>query len=353
MTDQDSSQFELDELRRRWLESPTPQLSIQLAEHYRRRDRRDQAVEILEEVLQKNPEHLGVRVALGRYRIEMAEPEQASREFEIVVAKDPIHLVANKLLVGLHLDMGRERQARDRLDLYTLLNASDPEIELLERRLSGSSAEPMSAEPSSAGEAPVPDDPDVGGEDIFALGEVPPPPAFPPTEPTRRTESDLYSQSADRSDPFPELFAGLEDSTIWSVAGADPVFELGPPRRAVSTTGTVEDFAPATPEGPQSDTDVPFVPAVAPTATLGHLYLEQGHLDEAESAFLEILESRPGSTEALRGLATVRSRREGWLTAHELLAEEVAPELQTSPQERKSRMLTRYLARLRSGAERT
>ena len=50
-----------------------------------------------------------------------------------MVGGDPTHLVANKLLVRIYLDLGNEKQARDRLDLYALLNESDPDIEQLER----------------------------------------------------------------------------------------------------------------------------------------------------------------------------------------------------------------------------
>lgn len=412
MADKDSSQFELDELRRRWLETPTPQFSMRLAEQYRRRDRRDQAVEVLEEALQQNPDHLGARVALGRYRVEMGELEKASEELELVVREDPTNLVANKLLVNLHLDMGRPRQARDRLDLYKLLNAGDPEIEFLEARFPATpvvpeeaAAQQAAAEQVTAEEVTVPDlaaedvpaeeagwaeiETDPAAEtppeenDLFSLGALPPPPVFPPVE-SPETEAldsgggepdESEAAPGDAAEPFPGLSAGLEDSALWELSGAEAIFDLGPPREAVTTSGEAEQLAASSVA--VSETAVPQTPADAvvealpsevpvedtgiadaaieselpsePTATLGRLYFDQGHLDEAESTYRELLERDPESRDALAGLAMIKSRREGWLTAGELMD---TPATETASKQRKVRLLTRYLDRLRSGAER-
>jgi hypothetical protein len=45
------------------------------------------------------------------------------------------------------------------------------------------------------------------------------------------------------------------------------------------------------------------------TATLGRLYLDQGHLDEAERIFRRVLEGAPGNSKASRGLAAVKVAR--------------------------------------------
>ena len=49
MNDQPLPDLQLDELRRRWEAQPTPKLSLQLAEEYRRRDRPEDGIEVLEE----------------------------------------------------------------------------------------------------------------------------------------------------------------------------------------------------------------------------------------------------------------------------------------------------------------
>jgi hypothetical protein len=58
-----------------------------------------------------------------------------------VVQADPTHLRANKLLIEVYLDLGNRELARDRLDLYRLLNQGDPEIEALEALVVGVAAE--------------------------------------------------------------------------------------------------------------------------------------------------------------------------------------------------------------------
>lgn len=51
------------------------------------------------------------------------------------------------------------------------------------------------------------------------------------------------------------------------------------------------------------------VEEAAPTATLGELYLRQGHYADAERIFRQILEREPSNLAALAGLEEVRSRR--------------------------------------------
>ena len=71
--------------------------------------------------------------------------------------------------------------------------------------------------------------------------------------------------------------------------------------------------------------------------TLANLYLEQGHLDDAERSFQQILAREPGNSEAIDGLKMVLERR----------GEAVA----SSPQAQKVTLLKSYLERIRASAE--
>ena len=97
--------------------------------------------------------------------------------------------------------------------------------------------------------------------------------------------------------------------------------------------------APAAPEGAPAPGSVPSLA----TATLGDLYLRQGHLEEAEEIFREVLHREPASAAAQEGLARIDRRRRP-LDAAELLA---GIDPQASPPARKAHVLQSYLTRLR------
>lgn len=98
----------------------------------------------------------------------------------------------------------------------------------------------------------------------------------------------------------------------------------------------------------------PFAPPVAASssATLGELYLSQGHLDEAESEFRRVLALRAGEPAALAGLEEIARRRAP--TAEPMPAPEAAeaPRSPVGLTRRKVATLRAYLERLRRGRER-
>jgi tetratricopeptide (TPR) repeat protein len=158
-------------LRERWERDPASRLFLQLAEEYRRDGQPAEAVKVLETGLGHHPGYLAARVALGRCRLETGDAAGAAEALERVIAADPTQLVANKLLIATYLRLDRTSEARDRLDLYVLLNEADPEIDGLERQL-------MAAE-AAAGPATLPDLPTAYGELVEIArrpggGEAPP-----------------------------------------------------------------------------------------------------------------------------------------------------------------------------------
>ena len=113
---------------------------------------------------------------------------------ERVVKQDATQMVANKLLVRAYLDTGEADKARERLDLYSLLNDSDPEIEELRRRLRAMEQphRPPTSDRSFA-EAPPP----ATGGDVFDLGFT------PPAAPARRGGDDLFALDLPAPRPAP------------------------------------------------------------------------------------------------------------------------------------------------------
>lgn len=147
MAESGSDPSRLEALRERWERDPASRLFLQLAEEYRRDGQPEAALKVLETGLGHHPGYLAARVALGRCRLETGDVTGAAETLERVIAADPTQLVANKLLIATYLRLGRIDDARDRLDLYVLLNEADPEIAEIERQLAAAAAPPAAELP--------------------------------------------------------------------------------------------------------------------------------------------------------------------------------------------------------------
>jgi tetratricopeptide (TPR) repeat protein len=369
MNEDDLDTAELESLRSRWSREPTPQLSLQLAEEYGRRGRAEQAVEVLEGGLEAHPRHLSTRVALARYRFDLGQVHEAVAALEEVVAKDPTHLVANKLLAKAYSELGEPRKARDRLDLYRLLNESDPEIGMLQQMVAASGplpaeqerALPMAAAPETEPQAsPVAPPQAVPVAPPQAVPVEPEPPRtvsveVPETVPAEAAEAApqpapapegrpvaepvLAASSAARSrgrEPFPNLWRGLDATAYLSklLAGLFSGLRGGPitPPAAPREEAAV-DLEEEEGEG---------------SLTLADLYLEQGHRGEAMRALRAVLGRQPENREALARLKALARSREGELTAFDLL-DGVDFAATVAAGERKARLLRSYLDRISGG----
>lgn len=392
----------LSQLRTRWESDPSSRVFLQLAEEYRHQGRVKEALAVLDKGLQEHPGYLSALVAKGRCHLELGEGEAARNVLERVVKQDATQMVANKLLVRAYLETAEPARARERLDLYSLLNDSDPEIVDLRRQIKEMErpTEPPPQAPEDSpfdlgpiGAAPAAPAPD---EDIFGLG-LEPTPAPPP----RRGTEDIFSldeapvapsASAD-DDLFPEVSASALRQRYLSSLASEGIFEIGPvpipasevpvpaapqapfappalipeepplpevpdalevsevadtswleeapaPVPAPAAEEPVFDFEsvseplPAPPPPPPAPLEeaadlwpeeslapepelepepepvrAQEAPAMAATATLGELYLRQGHLDEAERIFQDVLEREPHNAAAQAGLGRIEETR--------------------------------------------
>src|SRR5947209_6714927 len=106
------------------------------------------------------------------------ESDPSSRIF-LQLAEEYRHQgrVREALLVRAYIETSEPEKARERLDLYTLLNDSDPEIEELRRRLRAMDQPPQAENPRPPAAPPPPPAPSrTAGNDLFDLGR----PAAPP-----------------------------------------------------------------------------------------------------------------------------------------------------------------------------
>lgn len=135
MPDKRSPEDRLNELSGRRVDDASPRGFLQLAEEHRREGRFEETVEVLREGLKQHPNHVAAQVALGRCWLELDRPEKARKILDKVVDQDMTHLVAAKLLVETHIRRSDPEQARRQVDLYSVLNNSDPDIEPLRKRI--------------------------------------------------------------------------------------------------------------------------------------------------------------------------------------------------------------------------
>jgi len=381
----------LAQLKARWESDPSSRIFLQLAEEYRHQGRIQDALAVLDRGLQEHPGYLSALVAKGRCHLELGEADAARSVLERVAKQDPTQMVANKLLVRAYLGSGDLARARERLDLYSLLNDSDPEIGDLRRQIKlmdrpkeqvpedslfdlGPAKHPRQAvEDIFSLEEPAPpplpelepelleeaveqavEDTDgdlfpglvsrsarerylagLASEGIFEVGVTPmapsevPIPAQPPgptllvppiampEEPPLPAESDLAvtrfePPGISEPEPVVEDASWLEEIAVVPEAAA-PVFEdlppLPPPLPAEEPAEDLwaEDDITPLPELPELEEPAPVQPVA--TATLGDIYLRQGHADEAERIFREVLEREPGNGAALAGLERIEEAR--------------------------------------------
>lgn len=163
----------LEALRQRWEDDPGSRIFLQLAEEYRRQGEMEKALGVLEDGLKRHPNYLSAQVALGRCQLELGDAAAARQVLERVVKRDTTQMVANKLLVRAYLELGKAELAHQRLDYYSLLNDSDPEIAQLRESIrqlkTDLLAEVDELEPREEDEAGTEGEEgaEAGGEEVF------------------------------------------------------------------------------------------------------------------------------------------------------------------------------------------
>jgi hypothetical protein len=301
-----------------------------------------------------------------------------------VVAQDPTHMVANKLLVEARLRCGDAAGARERLDLYRLLNDGDPEIAGLAERLAALTAERRPAPAAPPAPPAVPDfAPPAAPAPEPAAGPPPaatPPAPAPPPEWTAPPAPPAPSGSPRRpawagsGEPFAALLAAGDRRRYLTGLAAGGIFPVAlPPEPAPAIEAAAVELPPeiepapaaAPPPGPaavagrEAEAPEPARPpleaegaAEGATVTLGQLYLDQQHYAEAERIFRAVLERDPGNAAALLGLGEVERLRPRPLTAHQLLSWAAGREGAAAAVRRPRRrvLLQAYLTRIREGA---
>lgn len=189
----------------------------------------------------------------------------------------------------------------------------------------------------------VPEPPDPVGE----VSE-----SEPPTSAAREPESALVPKSEDMvpeagSERVGSLAEMTESESPESADRPAETAEVSPDEPTVALPGDLahrydEELAAESAAASESTSGTPRA-----TATLGELYLRQGHLDEAAEIFQAVLDRNPGSTRARWGLRRVAAARPAEIGADRLLAR--SAELPSGLTDKKVQVLGAYLDHLRQG----
>ncbi len=246
------SPYSLEALERQWHDDKAPKLGLQLAEEHRRRGDLPAAIDVLETGLEEHPDHLSSRVALSRYLVDSDRFSDALAHLERIVRADPVHLVANKLMVRAFLGLGKLEEARDKLDIYEMLGEGDADIEGLRAQVRGEPAAARLDEPvatvdtQQASASPAPSTYEVAEERVEEAAPVESASESP--EPPVEVDGASEQQRPSVEDPDTERDTDME-LDVASEAATESVWPPAPPVSRESTQDPTLESAPV-PEPP-------------------------------------------------------------------------------------------------------
>ena len=131
----------------------------QLAEEYRRVGEFEEAVAICRAGLPFHPDYLSARVTLGRALTELGRLDEAKTELQLVLAKAPDNLAANRAMAEIHQQRGEMPEALAYYRKALQLAHYDPELEHAVERITNAVTPPAPPAP----QAPAP----TSIEDLF------------------------------------------------------------------------------------------------------------------------------------------------------------------------------------------
>lgn len=118
---------EIEKLREKIEKDPNSKLFVSLADMYRRSGQLEQAIEVLKQGIERQPNYTSARVSLAKIYIEKEMKKEAKEEFEIVVKAIPDNLYSQKKLAEIYLEEGDREAAKQALMAVVKLNPMDEE----------------------------------------------------------------------------------------------------------------------------------------------------------------------------------------------------------------------------------
>jgi tetratricopeptide (TPR) repeat protein len=340
---------EIERLKEKISKDPNSKLFVPLAEEYKKAGMFDEAIDALNQGLERQPNYLSARVSLGKIYIERGMPAEARMEFEQVIAAIPDNLYAHKKLAEIYRDLGERQNAIKEFKTVLHLNPMDEwasaSLSAIEEGPEIPAQEP---EQKAISEAPSPE------QEVFFTGNrIDQSGEFQKEEekqgadanaqvPMDEEEEDLWMQS---SETLKELDKALEKRSenlveseakgLWEAA---PEIEQEAKEEAAaiskedlalwkSHTETLEamddDGQTTVVEAPPEDEDLSFEgtgketdigappmnkPAeVVPDVTDADNFIGQGKYNEAMNVYKKLLSRNPGDNAVMQRIEELRS----------------------------------------------
>lgn len=142
---------EIEKLREKVDKDPNSKLFVPLAEEYKKEGMTDEAIEVLQKGLQRQPGYMSARVSLGKIYLAKGQMDEARAEFESVIKSIPDNLYAHKKLAGIYRDTGERDLAIKAFRTVLKLNPMDEEILNNLRDIEGSYTEQLARKIQESG----------------------------------------------------------------------------------------------------------------------------------------------------------------------------------------------------------
>lgn len=119
------SREDIERLQQKIAKDPDSKLFVPLAEEYKKAGMVEEAIRILVEGLEKQPQYLSARVSLGKIYMGKGLLSEAKEEFQKVIGIIPDNLYAHKKLAEIYLERGERDQTISELKVVLNLNPAD------------------------------------------------------------------------------------------------------------------------------------------------------------------------------------------------------------------------------------
>ena len=212
---------EIEKLREKVEKDPNSKMYVPLAEEYRKEGMLDQAIEVLQKGLEKQPGYMSARVSLGKIYLEKGQMDEARVEFENVVNLIPDNLYAHKKLAEIYRDTGKKDLAIKSFRTFLKLNPMDEDALNNLRELEGAYTEPL-AEKAQGHIAPISEKAAAGEETPFEAMRI---------EQTTHDQTQVETEeSGEELDAFKESLFGFkseagDESTVKPLALVEEITE--------------------------------------------------------------------------------------------------------------------------------